>query len=82
MLVLPPRYVDELRNLPLTVASPTMAHVHNLMGRTTNMDLILRNNLHFRTLQEKLTPNMNNLTSPMRDELNYAMSLELPTDEG
>lgn len=82
MLVLPPKYVDELRVLPASVASPTVAHAHNLMGSHTNMNIILRNNLHFRTLVEKLTPNLNSLTAPMQDELNYAIERDLPACEG
>ena len=82
MLVLPPKYVNEMRVLPSTIASPTVAHAHNLMGRHTNMNIILRNNLHFRTLQLKLTPNLNILTDPMKDELNYAIKKELPDCQG
>lgn len=82
MLVLPVRYVNELRNLPNTVASPTLAHVHNLMGRHTNMDVILRNNLHFRTLQEKVTPNLGSVTIPMQEELDYALKCDFPDNEG
>lgn len=82
MLVLPPKYVEELRSLPLSVASPTVAHAHNLMGSHTNMNIILRNNLHFRTLVEKVTPNLNSLTAPMQDELDYAIEKDLPQDQG
>ncbi|TGO50593.1 hypothetical protein BCON_0180g00190 [Botryotinia convoluta] len=82
MLVLPQKYVEELRNLPSSVASPTVAHAHNLMGSHTNMDIILRNNLHFRTLVEKLTPNLNSLTRPMQDELEYAVTRDLPDCKG
>lgn len=82
MLVLPSKYVNEMRMLPSTVASPTVAHVHNLMGGHTNMNIILRNNLHFRTLQLKLTPNLSSLTSPMREELDYAIQKELPDCQG
>ena len=82
MLVLPPKYVNDIRLLPSTVASPTVAHAHNLMGSHTNMNIILRNNLHFRTLQLKLTPNLSSLTDPMKDELNYAIQTELPDGEG
>lgn len=82
MLVLPPRYVEELRSLPPQVASPTVAHAFNLSGRHTNMNIILKNNLHFRTLQEKLTPNLNKLARPMQDELNYACDVELPQCDG
>ena len=82
MMVLPPNYVSELRMLPSTVASPTIAHAHNLMSRHTEMDIILRNNLHFRTLQLKLTPNLGSLTAPMQDELNFAIEKEFPSCEG
>lgn len=82
MLVLPSRYVEELRSLPPQVASPTVAHAFNLSGRHTNMNIILKNNLHFRTLQEKLTPNLNKLARPMQDELNYACDVELPECDG
>ena len=82
MLVLPSKYVNEMRMLPSKVASPTVAHAHNLMGSHTNMNIILRNNLHFRTLQLKLTPNLTFLTAPMQDELNYAIEKELPNCQG
>ena len=81
MLVLPPRYVNDIRMLPSTIASPTVAHAHNLMGSHTNMNIILRNDLHFRTLQLKLTPNLGSLADPMKDELNYAIEEELPDCE-
>lgn len=82
MLVLPPRFVNDIRTLPSSIASPTIAHAHNLMGSHTNMNIILHNNLHFRTLQLKLTPNLGNLVNPMKDELNYAIQKELPNCEG
>lgn len=81
MIVLPPKYVNELRMLPSAVASPTVAHAHNLMGSHTNMNIILRNNLHFRTLQLKLTPSLSFLTGPMQDEINFAIKKEFPDCE-
>ncbi|KAJ5726101.1 cytochrome P450 [Penicillium malachiteum] len=81
MLVLPPKYVDEIRKLPHHVASPTVAHVQNLMGSSTNMDIILHYNLHFRTIQRKLTPNLNSLLQPMQDELNFAIEHGLTKSE-
>ncbi|KAF2763381.1 cytochrome P450 [Pseudovirgaria hyperparasitica] len=82
MLVLPPRYVKELRSLPIDIASPTAAHAFNLSGSHTNMNIILKNNLHFRTLQEKLTPNLNRLARPMQEELEYAINMEIPESNG
>jgi cytochrome P450 len=81
MLMLPSKYVPELQGISPKIASPTIAHAFNLSARWTNMDIILKNNLHFRTLQEKLTPNLNHLTSPMQDELDHAVDMDLPECE-
>lgn len=81
MLVLSPKYVNDMRMLPPSIASPPVAHAHNLMGSHTNMNIILRNNLHFRTLQLKLTPNLGSLTNPMKDELEYAIQKDMPACE-
>ena len=82
ILVLPPQYANHMRTLPSDVASPTVAHAHNLMGSHTNMNIILRNNLHFRTLQVKLTPNLNSLVEPMKNEMDFAIGQELPDSQG
>ena len=78
MLLLPPKYVNDLRILPSAIASLTVAHAHNLIGSHTNINIILRNNLHFRILQLKLTPNLSSLTEPMKDELEYAVREKIP----
>ncbi|KAF2464814.1 uncharacterized protein BDR25DRAFT_173237, partial [Lindgomyces ingoldianus] len=78
LIVLPSKYVDELRSLPHTIASPTLAHAYNLSGSNTNMNIILKNNLHFRALQERLTPNLGKPAQPMQEELCHALDLELP----
>ena len=46
------------------------------------MNIILQNDLHFRTLQLKLSPNLSKLTGPMKEELNYAIGKEMPHCEG
>ena len=82
MIILPPKLVNELRMLNSSVASPTVAHAHNLMGSHTNMNIILENNLHFRTLQLKLTPQLATLTASMQDEVNWAIENEFPDADG
>jgi len=76
------KYVDEIRNLPNEIANPTLAHAHNLLGRHTDMNIILRSNLHFRMIQAKLTPSLGALTLPMQDELDYAMEQDFPACDG
>ncbi|TVY14663.1 Ent-kaurene oxidase P450 [Lachnellula arida] len=78
MIVLPPHYIDEINELPISVANPTLAHAHNLLGQYTGMDLILRSNLHFRMIQTKLTPHLGRMTGPMQDELDYAIRQDFP----
>ncbi|CAL5867176.1 uncharacterized protein PFLUO_LOCUS1388 [Penicillium psychrofluorescens] len=78
MIVVPNKYIEEIRALPMNVANPKAAHVHNLLGPYTNMDLIMSGDLHFRSIQTKLTPNLASLAAPMRDELKHAVNMELP----
>ena len=82
MMVIPNRYIDEIRALPASVANPTEAHVHNLLGPFTKMDLILDSNLHFRMIQSKLTPNLGLLAEPMADELQYSLQQDFPKCAG
>lgn len=46
------------------------------------MDLLLESDLHTRVLQTKLSPNLSNFISPMREELDFAMEEEIPVAEG
>ena len=78
MVVLPASMVEEIRVLPSSIANPTVAHAHNLLGAYTRMDLILRSNLHFRMIQSKLTPSLGSLTGPMEEEVRFAVASHLP----
>ena len=82
MLVIPSKYVNELRALSNKVAHPTAAIAHIFMGRYTKINIILKSDLHFRTLQLKLTPNLNNLLGPMQEELEFALNEEIPKCSG
>ncbi|KAL8719762.1 MAG: hypothetical protein Q9225_003278 [Loekoesia sp. 1 TL-2023] len=78
IVVLSAKYVEELRALPAGIVNPTLAHAHNLLGRHTNMNIIMTSDLHFRTIQSKLTPNLGFLSKPMQDELIFAVENEFP----
>ncbi|WEW54698.1 heme-binding oxidoreductase [Emydomyces testavorans] len=54
------------------------AHAKTLLGPITGIDILLDGNLHTKVLQTKLTPNLGSLVKPLRDELDFAMSVELP----
>lgn len=55
-----------------------MAHAHNLLGRHTDMNIILTSNLHFRMIQSKVTPNLGSLSEPMQEELMFAIENDFP----
>lgn len=78
MVVLPVSMVEEIRALPASIANPTVAHAHNLLGPYTEMNLILRSDLHFRTIQTRLTPHLGSLTAPMEEEVDYALRNSFP----
>ena len=43
---------------------------------------MLEGNLHTRVLQTKLTPSLSSMIPVMQEELDYALSLELPIANG
>ena len=54
----------------------------DLMGSYTHTTIALDSNLCTRSLQRKLAPNIGNLIEPMKDELEYAIHVELPQSLG
>ncbi|KAL8688488.1 MAG: hypothetical protein Q9218_005618 [Villophora microphyllina] len=82
IVILPAKYVEELRILPSSIANPTLAHAHNLLGRHTDMNIILKSDLHFRMIQSKLTPNLASLSEPMQEELMFAVENDFPACDG
>ncbi|KMU80980.1 ent-kaurene oxidase [Coccidioides immitis RMSCC 3703] len=54
------------------------AHIQTLLGPITGTDILLDGDLHTKVLQTKLTPNLGHLIGPLKEELEFAMSMELP----
>ena len=73
--------VEDIKALPTTIANPTVAHAHSLLGSYTKMNLILRSYLHFRMIQTKLTPMLGSLTVPMEEEAKFAIDPYFPQSE-
>lgn len=79
ILVLPPKYVDELRDLSEDKVSATDANLRNMVGRYTvgNVNVIRHSDLHRRALQQKLTPALGTLIAPIKEELVFALQAEV-----
>ncbi|EAS32065.3 cytochrome P450 monooxygenase [Coccidioides immitis RS] len=78
ILVIPHKFVDELRSLPEEHICAMEAHIQTLLGPITGTDILLDGDLHTKVLQTKLTPNLGHLIGPLKEELEFAMSMELP----
>ncbi|OJJ05782.1 hypothetical protein ASPVEDRAFT_153946 [Aspergillus versicolor CBS 583.65] len=80
ILVIPRKYIDELRDMSQDKISAMAAHIKNLVGRYTigNVKLVMESDLHRRTLQQKLTPSLGVLIPSLKDELKFALKTEMP----
>ncbi|KAL1853611.1 hypothetical protein Daus18300_011734 [Diaporthe australafricana] len=79
ILVLPPKYVNELRDMPEDKISATDANIKNMVGHYTigNIAVIRDSDLHRRALQQKLTPALGTLIPPVKEELVFALEAEV-----
>lgn len=80
ILVIPNKYVEELRSMPDAQISAIQAHIKNLLGKYSTTLILLESDLHTRMLQTKLTPNLGSFVGVIESELAFAMDKEIPKD--
>ncbi|KAE8375461.1 cytochrome P450 [Aspergillus bertholletiae] len=80
ILVIPNKYVEELRSLPDEKISAIKAHIKNLLGKYSTTLILLESDLHTRMLQTKLTPNLGSFIGVIESELKFAMEKEISPD--
>ena len=80
ILILSNKYVDELRAIPEERLSVVEADVENLKG-PYGLDVILRSDLHTRSLHQKMSPNLQAYVDVIKNELAYAMETEAPNSD-
>ncbi|PYI10664.1 ent-kaurene oxidase [Aspergillus sclerotiicarbonarius CBS 121057] len=84
IVLLPHRYIDELRNIPAEKASPQQALFNKGLGHYVHMNIILESRLHVHIVQQRLTPNLVTIMPQLQQELGFALEAELSqcrTDE-
>lgn len=79
-MILPRRYIDELRNLPDDTLSAKAAILKKIIARYTigNVPIVRDSNLHRFTIVRRLTPALGTLTPDIKDELDYSLGVEMP----
>lgn len=78
VVLLPNRYIDELRNIPEEKASPPKALFNKGLGHYVDMDIILESRLHVHIVQQRLTPTLGSIMPQLQQELEFALETELP----
>ena len=83
ILILPRRYINELRDVSERKLSAMEAHLKNMVGKYTigNTHMMRTSDLHRRALQRKLNPSLGTLIPSLKDELEYAMKVDVPKAE-
>ncbi|KAL4905009.1 hypothetical protein BDW74DRAFT_178574 [Aspergillus multicolor] len=81
-LVLPMRYLDEIRLIAQSKLSSKGAHTGNLAPEYTSMQFLYHSNLHIDVLKKKLTPNLYPYVDKAKEEMVYGWERDLPhTDD-
>lgn len=78
VVVLPNKYVDELRNIPNDRLNAILALVKNAEGAFALTDVLATSNLHTKVIQTRLTPKLGALVPSVREELDIALNKEFP----
>ncbi|KAI1384137.1 putative cytochrome P450 [Hypoxylon trugodes] len=81
VLFLPLSVLEELSNLPATVASPNTALENDLLGHYTGLSLILESRAHHSIVQRRVTPRLGLMTPRLEAEIHSACSESFPNSQ-
>ncbi|KAM7199176.1 cytochrome P450 [Rhypophila sp. PSN 637] len=79
ILVIPNKYIDELRNLPDERLSSMVTLVRNNSGPYGGTEILLESSIASQALQSRITPQIALLMHPMKEELDHALRIEAPS---
>ncbi|KAL8988949.1 MAG: hypothetical protein Q9177_002056 [Variospora cf. flavescens] len=78
LLVLPTKYVDELKSLPEKTMSSSQAVADYFLGSYTTLQIHLFGHIVWDVTRGQLTQNLGNHVEPLVDESDYGFSEEMP----
>ncbi|KAI1359992.1 cytochrome P450 [Xylaria arbuscula] len=76
-LVIPDRFIEELKNLPDTQLSFKEELLDRFMGKYTKLDAVRGTNIHRDIVRNQLTKNLGSLLPQMREEANLSLEITL-----
>ncbi|KAI1657168.1 hypothetical protein F4813DRAFT_390140 [Daldinia decipiens] len=78
ILVLPSKYITELRSMPDEELSSIQANIDNFEGLYSTTAILTEGNLHTRTIQRRLTPRLRHHVPIVQEVLKRHFPEELP----
>ncbi|KAF5713247.1 ent-kaurene oxidase [Fusarium mundagurra] len=78
IVIIPPNYIDEVRKLSQDKTRSVEPFINDFAGDYTRGMVFLQSDLQNRVIQQRLTPKLVSLTKVMKEELDYALTKEMP----
>ncbi|PWY96731.1 putative cytochrome P450 [Aspergillus sclerotioniger CBS 115572] len=78
VVVLPHKYLDEIRKLPVQRANAMKANLDNMQSKFTHLEILNSTRLFVHVLKRKLNPQLAILIPTVRRELDAAFTKEIP----
>lgn len=82
IVIIPPNYIDEVRKLSQDKTRSVEPFINDFAGDYTRGMVFLQSDLQNRVIQQRLTPKLVSLTKVMKEELDYALTKEMPDMKG
>lgn len=76
--MLPVEFIPELNQLPESVLSSRAAHSYNLLGHLNGVEIVKTSHLYFKTILNKVTPALPNLTGILKLRLGQEIESVFP----
>ncbi|KAF2478185.1 cytochrome P450 [Lindgomyces ingoldianus] len=74
VVVVPAECITELNRLPQNVCNSRICHAYSMTGHLNGMDVVLKTNLHVRTLLNRITPALPEIVKPARIRIAETMN--------
>ncbi|WKT43969.1 Cytochrome P450, E-class, group I [Fusarium oxysporum f. sp. vasinfectum] len=78
IVIIPPNHIDEVRKLSQDKTRSVEPFINDFAGQYTRGMVFLQSDLQNRVIQQRLTPKLVSLTKVMKEELDYALTKEMP----
>ncbi|TVY66133.1 Ent-kaurene oxidase [Fusarium oxysporum f. sp. cubense] len=82
IVIIPPNHIDEVRKLSQDKTRSVEPFINDFAGQYTRGMVFLQSDLQNRVIQQRLTPKLVSLTKVMKEELDYALTKEMPHMKG